>query len=206
MTNANASTSKMKFRKILFLAMLLVAATPFPALANAGVPMIYLTYPAMLMALLPIILVESIVIQKSLNIAFKKAIIPNGVANAVSTIAGFPLAWGLLLGLELLTTGGSCGPGFQTVSNSIITVILESAWLCPWEDQLYWLMPIAFLNCLIVAFFLSFVIEYLIMKKMLKEHEKSIVRKVTCKANIISYSLLVILNIGYLVYSIAKNI
>jgi hypothetical protein len=205
MTKTNVNTSKGNLGTILFIALLLVAATPLPALANAGVPMIFLTFPAMLLALLPIILIESLIIQKSLNIAYKKAIIPNGVANAVSTIAGFPLAWRLLLGLELLTTGGSCGPGFETVSNSIITAILESAWLCPWENQLYWLIPVAFINCLIVAFFISIFIEYFIMKKMLKDHKKDVIKKVTYKANIISYALLVIVNIGYLVYSIVEK-
>ena len=152
----------------------------------------------MLIALLPIILIESLVITREMTLSIRETIIPCSIANAVSTIAGFPLAWGLLLGLELLTTGGSCGPGFETLTSSIITVVLESAWLCPWEGQLHWMIPVAFINCLMVAFFVSVLTEYLVMKKMFAGREPSALKKVAYKANIVSYSLLVILNIAYL--------
>lgn len=197
--------NKLDLKKTLFLSLILITVTPLPAFANVGVPMIFLTFPAMLTALLPIILIESVVIKKALNIPMKKALMSNGTANLVSTIGGFPLAWGLLFGLELLTTRGSCGPGFKTISSSIITAILESAWLCPWKEHMYWLIPVAFINCLIAAFFLSILIEYFIMRKMLKEYDKNAVKKVTYKANIVSYSMLVIFNIGYLIYNIAEK-
>ncbi len=189
--------------KLTFLPLALLAAFPSLAYANAGVPMIFLTFPAMLIALLPIILIESFVINREIAISIKKAIVPCSVANAISTIAGFPLAWGLLLGFELLTTGGSCGPGFETLTSSILTAVLESAWLCPWEDQLYWMIPVAFINCLIVAFFISVFTEYFVMKKMLVGQESATVKKVAYKANIVSYSLLVVLNIVYLGFVIA---
>lgn len=194
-----------KIVKALMSAFAITATTPLPAFADAGIPMIFLTFPAMLIALVPVILIETFVIHKALEIPYKKALIPNSVANLASTVAGFPLAWGLLLGLELLTTGGGCGPGFGTISSSILTVILESAWLCPWEDHLYWLMPVAFINCLIIAFFISIWIEYFVMKKMLKEHDKAKIKKATYKANLVSYALLIILNIVFLAFNILKN-
>lgn len=191
-------------KKIWFCAAFIIA-TPVPALADAGIPMIAYTFPAMLTALLPIILVETSVIGKALDLPFKKILLPNGLANAVSTIAGFPIAWGLLFGLELLTIGGNCGPGFDTFSSGVITVILESAWLCPREGKLYWLVPVAFINCLIVAFFLSVLIEYFIMKKMLKGQDKEKVKKAAYKANTISYALLILLNIGFIIFGLAEK-
>ena len=62
--------------------------------------------------------------------------------------------------------------------------------------------PIAFVNCLIVAFLISVFSEYFVMKEMLADLDNSIIRKVACKANLVSYSLLMVLNIGYLGFAI----
>jgi hypothetical protein len=179
---------------------------PAAAHANAGVPMIFLSYPVMLIALLPVIFIETSIFKKVVTLPYKNALVSNGVANAISTLAGFPLAWGFLLAIELITTGGSCGPGFSTLPKSIITVIVEAAWLCPHEDHLYWLVPTAFIISLIVAFFISLLIEYYINKRFHKDQDKGRIRKAVYLANISSYALLVSLSVGYLVFSISHGI
>ncbi len=194
-----------KNRKIVALSTGLILATPLTVLANAGLPMIVFTFPLMLMALLPIIMVESFVIQRSLKAPFKKVIVSNGIANVASTLIGTPLAWGILLGFQLITTGGGCGPGFETVPDSMITAVVGSAWICPWAEQEKWLIPIAFINCMIVAFFISVYIEYLVMRKTLKGHEDNVVKKVTYKSNLVSYFLLVVVSVSYYFYSIGVN-
>ena len=166
---------------------LIVLLFPIVAYANAGVPMIFLSYPVMLIALLPVIFLETGIFKKVVTIPYKNALVSNGVANAISTIAGFPLAWGFLLAIELISTGGSCGPGFSTLPKSIITVIVEAAWLCPHEGHLYWLIPIAFIISLIVAFFISVLIEYYINRRFHREHDKGRVLKAVSLANISSY-------------------
>ncbi len=159
----------------------------------------------MLIALVPIIVIEAFVISREIDTSVKKVIMPSSTANAVSTIVGFPLAWGLLLGLELLTTGGSCGPGFDTLTSSIVTAVLESAWLCPWEDQLHWMVPVAFINCLIVAFFISVYSEYFVLRRMLVGQELPAVKNAVYRSNIVSYSLLVVLNLAYLGYVVMSK-
>jgi len=198
----NKNEKKRNLLRISLLAITLCLLLPVQASANAGVPMIFLSFPLMLITLVPIIFIESHIYTKTTGSPFKKSVAASATANSISTIAGFPLAWGLLLGLEILTTGGSCGPGFDTIPNSILTVILESAWLCPREDQLYWLIPVAFINSLIVAFFISVFIEYWILKKFMKNTDRKIVKKATYIANMTSYSLLVLLAFGYLIYSV----
>lgn len=134
---------------------------PSPVWAKAGVPMIFLSFPVMLVALLPIIFLEGCIYKRKLETAFKDSLSSSAAANALSTLGGFPLAWGLLLIVELITTGGRCGPGFDTLPKTIWTAIVESAWLCPWQDPLYRLIPVAFINSLVVAFFLSVSMERL---------------------------------------------
>lgn len=191
-----------KLKNILIILGVFLLISPSVALANAGVPMIFLSFPVMLFALIPIILIEARVLKKILEITYKKAIVPSGVVNLVTTIIGFPLSWGLLLGLELLTTSGSCGPGFSNIGTSIVTVIIESAWICPWENYLYWLIPVAFIISLIVAFFVSVLVEYLILKKIFKDFDKQKIKKGVWIANFVSYSFLVILSLIYLFVSI----
>ena len=184
---------------------LLILMMPIAAYANAGIPMIFISYPLMLCSLLPIIIIETVIFSKITNISYKKSIRSNSISNSVSTIAGFPLAWMFLLLIEIITTGGKCGPGFDTIRNSIITVIVEAAWICPWEDgQFYWVIPVAFIISLIVAFLISILVEYLINIKIYKEHDKKIIKRATIYSNIFSYGLLVIISIAYLVSSILK--
>ena len=180
----------------------IISLLVFPAIASAdaGVPMIFLSFPIMLFALIPIIFIEAGILKKILGTTFKKSITSSSVANIVTTIIGFPLSWGLLLGLELLNIGirGSCGLGFSNIGTSIITAIVESAWICPWENYLYWLVPVAFIINLIVAFFVSVLFEYLILKKMFKEIGKRNVKRSVWIANLVSYSFLVIFGLIYL--------
>jgi len=184
---------------------LLIITMPVGAYANAGVPMIFISYPLMLCSLLPVIIIETIIFSKITEISYEKSIRSSGISNSVSTLAGFPLAWLFLLFIEIVTTGGRCGPGFDTARNSMITVIVEAAWICPWDEQLYWMIPSAFIISLIVAFLISILIEYLINKKIYKEYDRKVIRRATVYSNIFSYGFLLIISIAYLVNSLYKN-
>ena len=75
-----------------------------------------------------------------MNLPKGKALLDVGLANLNSTIFGVPLAWGLMFGLALLT-----GRGFAWDMDSPIqmlaAVTLETAWLPPHYDQLFWMFP-----------------------------------------------------------------
>jgi Na+-translocating ferredoxin:NAD+ oxidoreductase RnfD subunit len=79
-----------------------------------------------------------------------------------------------------------------------VALIVEAAWLCPWESQLHWMIPVAFIVCLLVAFFLSLLIEFPILKMFYKDKDKATVWKATFIANALSYMILVPLSLVYL--------
>lgn len=184
---------------------LIIIFIPIASYADAGVPIIFLSYPLMIIALLPIIIIESYVFLKNIKTSFKESILSIVVGNIVSALVGLPLAWGMLLILEKITTDFACGPGFNTIKDSIITTIIESAWICPWDDQLYWLIPTAVIINLIIAFFISIFIEFYIGRLFLKKLNKKLLWKATLLSNISSYIMVIVFCIGYLIYSIIKK-
>ncbi|MFH0898640.1 MAG: hypothetical protein V1855_03610 [bacterium] len=195
----------MRKTKSVFIISVLLLIIPKIAMADAGVPMLLLTFPAMLIALIPIIVIEAVIISKFLKVGFKKAVGPSSVANILTTIIGFPLSWALLFGLEYLATGGSCGPGFSTIGKSIITVIVESAWICP-REQAFWLIPVAAIICLVVAFFISVFYEYVVLKRYFKQCDKQQIKKTVWITNTVTYALLVVACLIYLFVTIQGQV
>jgi hypothetical protein len=63
-----------------------------PLLADAGIPMIALTLPLMLMLLIPVIVIEGLLCKKWLGLTNWEAMKSNAVSNLVSTLVGIPLA------------------------------------------------------------------------------------------------------------------
>ena len=71
-----------------------------PLLADAGIPMIALTLPLMLILLIPVVVIEAFLCKRWLRLTNWDAMKSNAVANLVSTIVGVPLAWAIMLGLQ----------------------------------------------------------------------------------------------------------
>ena len=173
--------------------------------ADAGLPMIFVSYPAMLIALLPVIALETIVFNRTLRGGIKKIISRVGFANAVSTIIGFPLTWLLWVVLSL---------GFweplnhlvrdQSVAKLVLRVTVFGMWLAPYGHDLYWMMPTAVMVGLIPAFFTSVGIEGWMLTRLFKA-ERALVWRLTWKANVLSYSLLALYALGWLVYSLVMK-
>ncbi|HEY2344210.1 MAG TPA: hypothetical protein VGH90_14295, partial [Chthoniobacteraceae bacterium] len=62
-------------------------------LANIGVPMITVQWPLMIAALVPVIIVESLLIRRWIPLSYREAFEGCSAANALSTFVGVPLAW-----------------------------------------------------------------------------------------------------------------
>jgi hypothetical protein len=148
---------------------------PFVSLelvADAGLPMILLTFPAMLLLLIPVIGIEAFLCKKWLGLTTRDAIRSNTIANLVSTIIGIPIAWAFMFGVEFATLGGilSTGPVLED-SNSplarVILFVLSSAWIAPPERGHVWIIPCAVLVLLVPFFFASYGVEYVVIKHML---------------------------------------
>ncbi len=168
--------------------------------------MIFLTFPLMLAALIPVILLEVWIAKPLLGTSYGKTTWVIAVANVASTIVGIPAAWVAMFGLELLagTTISRLVP--QKFSEgpviNAVYLILSSAWLAP-GSGLYWAVPVAAMVLLIPSFFASWYIEIFIIDKMV-EGDWATIRSTGFKANAVSYAFLVLAGCGWLVFSIFK--
>jgi len=186
------SNMQKKLHYILVASLCLIPAT---AWANIGVPMIFVTMPAMLIGLIPIIAIEAYLIKNQLNLLPKKAIISSGVANALSTLIGVPLTWGALVLVQMVTGGGGAH-GLQTFFQKFLAVTWQAPWLIPYESDLAWMIPTAMLVLLIPFFLVSWRVEYFIIKKMNKQIDAGAVKATCLKANAITYALFALYPLG----------
>lgn len=171
------------------------------ARADMGVPMIFVTMPLMVIALIPIILIESFILARKIHASVKSVLWATSAANVVSTFIGIPITWALLLLVEMLT-GSMYGINFHTALGHFLSVTIQSPWMIPWESDLYWMVPAASLFLLIPFFFASYVVECAVTNKMIKKVSRHDVRKGVFIANIASYALLAIYVLGWLLVSL----
>lgn len=161
--------------------------------ANAGVPMLFLQLPAMLWALLPVILIEILVAQAMLKLSFAKAGKALVTANLATTLVGFPLVWILLVGMEL-ALGGGRAYGLMTFWTRAYAVTVQAPWLIPYEDDLHWMIPVAATYLLIPAFFASVFIERWICTAFWPEQEENQIRRFSWHAHLWSYIALILVS------------
>ncbi len=193
---------KRKVKSLLPLCILL--CIPGVASANAGVPMIFLAMPALGLSIIPIIIIEAMFLSKKLELTTSSAFKTTTISNLVSTIVGIPLTWLLLVLIQMLAGGGGAF-GLDTTLGKVLSVTLQAAWLIPYESDLHWMIPVAGLVLLIPFFFASWWLEYIVSKKILKEHPARRVKIAVRNANIITYALLAFWPIGFWVLNSATT-
>jgi len=182
--------------------------------ADAGVPMLYVQMPVLILALPVVIIIEAWLSRRWLGVSWSRAGVWTTIANLVSTLAGFPIAWYAMFHMEIAATdalqgsnGGSVPWKLAEPWFSIFTTVVQAAWLNPLEDRLYWMVPTAAIVLLIPAFFVTVLIEGLIYRLAFrKTQDASAVRKATWKMHLITYGLLVAIGFGLLGWSIANHV
>jgi hypothetical protein len=141
-----------------------------PLFADMGLPMIVLTWPAMAMLLLPVIVIEGLLCKKWLGLPTWQAIKTNAISNLASTIIGIPVAWAAMLAIEFGTMGlvgeSSALQDWHSPIANVIFFLFSSAWLNPDLGESAWVIPAATLVLLIPFFFASYWIEYLVVRRM----------------------------------------
>ena len=162
-----------------------------PACADAGVPMIFITLPGMGLALVPVILVEGYALYKQLHLSGRVALKASSFANVASTVIGIPLTWVALVAVQLVTGGGRAY-GLDTAFHRFLAVTWQAPWLIPYEEDLRWMIPAATLTLLVPFFFVSWWIEYRVVRWTLKTSDRTPVFLAVRNANLISYGLLAI--------------
>ena len=193
----------MNFRRlaILFSTGISMLAFAGVASANAGVPMLFITLPAMLIALVPIIVVEAFVVGHFLGSSAVSRAKSVAISNVASTIVGLPLTWIALVALQAVSGGGS-SYGITTPMQKLLAVTWQAPWLIPYETDLYWMLPAASLVLLIPFFFTSYFVEASIATRLEPTYSRSHVRSAVFRANLCSYLLLAVFTLVWLFWSI----
>lgn len=167
-------------------------------LADIGIPMIFLQWPLMIAAMIPVILVEAVLIRHWVPLSYRDALIGTAQANLMSTFAGIPLAWLAMFVVEMavLFPAGMAAekwhwkfdsPFFQAVG-----FLAEIAWLAP-TDESYWLAPLAAAFLLIPSFYVSVWLERFVCHRAWPDADPAAIRLGVYRANLASYAVLFIL-------------
>jgi len=174
-----------------------------PAYADIGLPMIFITVPNMLLAIVPIIALESYILSKKLKLTPKRSLVTSTVVNVASTFIGIPFAWFILALLQIITGGGRAY-GMNTVMQKFLSVTWQAPWLIPYESSYYWMIPAALCFLLIPFFFVSWLIEYILAKKILPDVLYQEVKKAVFIANLASYGGLLVIGLFILTVTILR--
>lgn len=159
-------------------------------LANVGLPMIFVHGPVFVVGLLPIIVIESMVLKKFLQTkSFKSCLGLVGSANVISTVIGLPLTWFIFVVIQMFAGGGGNMPD-DTFWERTYAMIIQAPWQLPYQYDLIWMVPRAALVMLVPFFFVSFLIEYLTIKRMISKEEQSGLRPGVFWGNVSSYTCL----------------
>jgi hypothetical protein len=152
--------------------------------------------PGMILSLIPIILIESWAFRHFINVLFWRSLKVMSLANLASTLLSIPIVFIILLGLAILIAFLLAMLHINLNSSSflskIFSVTFGIATLEPEQFSSYWIVPITVLVSLIQCFFASWFLKYTVAKQMMKGFEKSLIRDATLRANLISYSFLVV--------------
>jgi hypothetical protein len=184
--------------------------------ADAGLPMIALTFPAMLMLLIPVIVIEGILCKKWLGLTMVEAMKSNTASNLASTIVGIPVAWAIMFGVELMTFEivGRSGTlqNWHSPLARVVWLFLGSAWIGPPSQNNLWVIPAATLALLVPFFFASYGIEYFIVNRMVGTPEggppnvtRRRVRTAVRNANLVTYGVIFVATSIWLVFSFARR-
>lgn len=178
---------------------LLVMGIATPAYADTNVPMIAVTLPHMLIALIPICAVEWLVLRMRLKISAALGLKTALWANLASTFLGIPLAWITLVFVQL-NLDGELYYHPKTAWGRLASLIFQAqaAFLPPcrldllpaYRFDLQWMIPAAEVILLIPFFFVSWWVEYAVARRMLHNVELSALNEAVFVANRWSYLLL----------------
>jgi len=176
-----------------------------PILANAGVPMLFVQMPLLLIFLPIIIAVEALLCRRWLAISWRQAWKWTSIANGLSTVVGFPILWIALVIVQMLVVGGGV-PKLAEPWFSIYTVTVQAAWLLPFEERLYWMIPTACLVLLIPSFLVTVIIEKEIYRRSFAESRGTVgVTRATWRMHFVTYGLLAVAGLGLLASSIVSH-
>lgn len=176
---------------------------PSLSYANVGIPMLALAWPVQWLALIPVVLIESEVFRRVLGVPFSSLVRPLGKANVISTLVGIPVAWLVMLTLEMVVaTGLSQIPTEPKTSEYIYYALFPL--MVAWVADSGWQLTAAFVILTIPFCIISIYLEEGVLRRSLSDQSHSIIHTLTVRANIVSYALLAALSLLYPFVFVAK--
>lgn len=180
--------------------------------------MIFITWPGMLLLLLPIIAAEWAFIAHRTSLQKRKVLWATAAANALSTIVGIPLTWGVLLLCEMGFFGALAhipnlgNRSWDSPLEQIVGTILTSPWIAPVESTGSWAVPLAALVLLIPFYFVSVWVEQRVIEHILPvtasldaqstEVSDKVLRSAVRGANLMSYGFLFAFATAWLLWGV----
>lgn len=138
-------------------------------MANSGLPMLMFAWPILILALIPIVLIEAGIYRFRLGIPFRRSALGSLGANLLSTLLGVPVTWIALVVVQLVAAvvvqmvtdgaGSAQGPGLYAVT-------WQAPWLYPYENSLHWMIPAAGLVLCVPFLLTSVLIEFLFLRRI----------------------------------------
>ncbi|HEY0947599.1 MAG TPA: hypothetical protein VGD81_20115 [Opitutaceae bacterium] len=166
--------------------------------ANAGLPMLFYHLPAMVLALVPVVLAEWFVAHRGFGIAGKRALKGVVAANCFSALLGFPLFW--FVGVVGLVVVGpflsDVLPGFPTALQAVFDAGAGAFWLGP-EPSGFQVMQ-AGAAMLVPAFVVSVCSERWVLRWMWRDLPPATLSRFTWQAHLVSYPVLAVVWLWYL--------
>ena len=188
---------------------LLVAAGfllwPTPALADTGIPMLALVWPASWGLLVPIVLAEALVAVRVLGLSFGRSLKLAGVANLVSTLVGIPLTWfGVALVFGSLSSRVDMQAANGGLGADLYYLLLMPCWINPRPES--WMVVAATIILCVPFFFVSVWVEAAVVRLLAPEVASGQVKRWAWRANGITYGCICILLAGMLVFLLVRPI
>lgn len=173
--------------------------------------MIFIEWPLMLCALVPVIVLEALLVRLWVPLSYREAFLGVGRANLYSTLVGIPMAWGIMFIIQIASLILLMPVGFAAVHwhwnlNSppfrAVAFLASLAWEPSAKRQLFWVIPTAAALLLLPCFYVSIILERRSCLKSWTNSDPALVRRGVYFANLASYGLLFLMACGWIIYQL----
>lgn len=165
--------------------------------ANTGIPTIAIYYPYFLALFIPIVLIEAFIIARRLTQPFIKALVFVGAGNALSTLAGIPIAWAGLVVIQLITGGGGA-LDTDTTLDKLFVVIRQAPWMLEYQGTPTTLYNVAAFIMLVPSFIASYWVEVFTYCGLRQMPKSKLIGNAFLVANLVSYALLISVMLAFI--------
>lgn len=174
-----------------FLTAATLLSLPAAAHADAGIPMLPVKYPEIMLFLLPVILIEAAYLRGELHSRWRRTLVATSGVNVLTMALGYPLAWVLYVWLNQVI-------GFPPENTSIFAQLAwVPLWICTrvmpeWGGvhQQIWPVLVIFVLLLLPSYLLSGLVKAWIVDLFDLLHKKGSSREAVWTANRLSYLFL----------------